>query len=597
MKCKQLILMCLFQFYMYTFYAQGCQTNGLPNKKCANDELFNTLHTGNSCDHWLLGEANHCEVSKQRTYDANTSASYSENQVEYDFTTINFASQNFSDWFLVWNDEFNYGKLDDSFWRIGLHYGNSTAAGKYVYTSDNVVLEYGKMKLTAKYNNDPNYLVGYCGAPPINAPNNPYCSSGHFDYTSGGVSTLLYFPIESRFQTVNKLYPNPKRTFPALWLLASEDGTNQWNDDRYQEIDIYEVTDANYWDKDDAFPEQNLKLTYHSTKYGYLGRRRDEAIFHNTGIDLTNSFNQYDLIWDKYKIQWWFNSQIINEANRYYYIPKNWSSNKQSKSFRTHPIHNYTDLSSKLGERFAVNNYFPKNYPMYLIFNVQLENGSNDSDHSLIPAAVGTGKSQEMEYLKIWIRKNCNFSPIISQNNYVKNDNVNASIIEAGFNLTTNVGSNVILTGNSPQTHAIYSALNEIGLNDGFSVDEGANFFGFISECEAAWEQRPLNAEVFDSLNSNEEIIEEQQIESIRNDFYHKNDVIIKNNEYSFLVECTTGKLTKVELYDSKASLVLFSNQINSSVYDIVKDRFSKGIYTLKSFTETYVDIRKLIIN
>lgn len=577
--------------------SQVCQKSVLPNHKCANDELIEALHVGNSCNHFISLEKNHCNVSSIFEY-KESNPYYQESQQAYDFVTLNFHAYLNTGWFLIWNDDFNYGVLDGSFWRVGYDYGNSTGKGTYVYTPDNILVSDGKLKLTAKFNNDPNYVVSYCGDPPLNTSNPNYCGTGHFDYTSGAVSTYIYFPVGSRFQTINKIYPNPKRTFPALWLWAAQPGSNQWNDNKYQEIDIYELTDDISIGYDDATPWQNLKLTYHSTKYGYQGRRRYEQVYHNTGIDLTATFNQYDLIWDNYKVQWWFNGNVINEVNRYYHIPNNWNDNNRNKKFRSYPIHNGSGLIDKINDnkkKFAHNNYFPGSYPMYLLFNVALESQYNDDEHKLIPEAVGDGKAQEMEYLRIWLRRSCDANATISQNNFIRNTSQIATIIETGKNISTSPGSVITLTGAAPRVYAIYAAINEIALADGFSVEQDAIFFGFISSCENAWEQRVIGLEDEEAKNNSSYESNEASI-SLNNSQIEQSDIIYKTFTDKLVIESTTSDIKKLELYDSKGSLILDIDNIGCREYTINKGSIVNGFYVLKCYSKATIDVKKLII-
>src|SRR5687767_5549803 len=126
--CKISILLCIL--YANNIVSQGCWSANSQYAEdycCGHDPEF----VGQSIHHQMLvphhsvnGIANFCD-------DGN-----------YDFVTINSASSLSENWFLVWNDDFNYGTLDESFYQLGMAFGYGVlekCPGKGIITRDNIV--------------------------------------------------------------------------------------------------------------------------------------------------------------------------------------------------------------------------------------------------------------------------------------------------------------------------------------------------------------------------------------------------------------------------------------------------------------------------
>jgi hypothetical protein len=321
------------------------------------------------------------------------------------------------DWFLIWNDDFNYNKVDYSFYDstiTGSNWVKNTYDTKEsVITGEQNFVSNGKLILKANYDNNPAKLNSY-----INDTAGYSHQTKHFDYQTGGISSKFSFPIETRYQSSIKCYPNATKTWPAFWLF----GTNA-----AQEIDIFEVV------KDDftTNPNTSLKMTYHFKKDGNNNstEHKEEGIHHETFTDLTSGLNQYDLIWDRWKIEWYFNSSLVHSAFKYYW-QNLWTNNRIQKKYREKPMHNYSEMNSKSNSgKFMRNRHFPDPTngatAMKLIYSFAILQDAT-------PADVGPTKTMEMDFLKVWLRAPCSGTANVTKNNFVDSNQYAADIIQTG---------------------------------------------------------------------------------------------------------------------------------------------------------------------
>ncbi|MCX8144155.1 MAG: T9SS type A sorting domain-containing protein [Bacteroidia bacterium] len=436
---------------------------------------------------------------------------------DYDFTTITSFSSVPGDWLLLWYDEFEYSTLDQSFYNY-IKWGKNYGSTNIVYDNSQIVLSNGKLKLNIKYDPDPSKLYSYYGPEIINSTTvgNPCypCSPRHFDYVMGKIITDFNFPKNIRIQSKIKFCSPLTALTTDFWLFGVIGN--------YQEIDIFES--GKYYNPGDPLeanwynlykPNYNLRMTYHSTKYqmnpNYFStpdnKKRAEGVLRYTGVALDQSFNQFDLIYDDWKIEWWFNSNLIWRTNKYYDMSNYWGKLLRRKNFRRKPISNYNQMQQVQGGKVAYNVHFPHiGFPSQLIFDVASlkSNGDmtdiNPSTDIIKPPDAQNSSPAEMEYLKIWIRADCNKDNLVTQNNPHLLTSSLMNIIETGRTIRTDSGK--IIKISAPvwwgKGMAIYAATEEIEFNDGFEVDETGDLFAFITTCETAWDHREIPK---DSLN------------------------------------------------------------------------------------------------
>lgn len=178
-------------------------------------------------------------------------------------------------WTLIWSDEFNDNKLDETKWiqeTGGNGWGNNESQF-YTAGSINLNISQGQLTITAK--------------------KEPYGSNS---YTSAKISTkgkfsTKYGKIESSIQC-----PQGKGLWPAFWMLGTSIDQISWP--KCGEIDVMEHINS----------EMKIHGTAHWDNMGhqYWGGviATDPAVYHN-----------YSIIWDSTKIQWFMDDVIYYQLN------------------------------------------------------------------------------------------------------------------------------------------------------------------------------------------------------------------------------------------------------------------------------------------
>ncbi|MEM0502519.1 MAG: T9SS type A sorting domain-containing protein [Thermoplasmata archaeon] len=530
----------------------------------------------------------------------------------YDFIKLSSYSSILGDWMVVWEDDFNYGVFDESFYRNSLPWQNYDEGFKNSVDDPSAIkLNNGKLILQGYYDPDPNKKYLYYGKNIDDPSTECYpCGFRHFDYVTGNISTKFMFPINVRYQASIKAHDNAESIWSAFWLFGHHDPSlpacptltlfpiiplsPTIQTIRYTEIDIFEIRKNNESYYSENNPNHTLFMTYHNTKYGDCGLRRHEGVVRYTGTNLTGGFHQYDLIWDHWKIQWWLDGNIIHSVNKYYNMKNYWGESLRKKNFRRIPINSYNDLVNINGEKkVAFNVHFPyNNVPMRILFGFAPNKIDNTNTYLIHPNSVGPGYSQQMDWLKVWVRADCNKTNNVGSLNYLYKDNMEGYIIETGRIIKTNSGTNLVLDWPSAYsagwgiTSAIFAATEEIEFNDGFGVENG-NLFAFPTYCQTSWDSRMMNENnINDDLTTmmdeeNDPELKMDEINVMNNNmdlriYPNPSDGIIYIKDFS-------SKINYVEIYDVFNKMVYKSN-VNEEI-KIELNNIENGVYLMKFYS------------
>jgi hypothetical protein len=290
-----------------------------------------------------------------------------------------------------------------------------------------------------------------------------------------------------------------------------------------------------------------------------------------------------------------------------------WGNNLREKNFRRIPINSYNDMNNINGEKkVAFNVHFPyNNVPMRLIFGFA-PNKIDDVDSYLIhPGSVGPNYSQQMDWLKVWIRANCSHTNTVFGLNYVYKDDMEGYIIETGRVIKTNSGSNIVLDWPSAYsvgwgiTSAIFAATEEIEFNDGFGVENG-NLFAFPTYCQTAWDNRMMNNDIvpvnYDfNKDDVEYTYEENESENDTDELNLMNDkseILIYPNpsNETFYLNDLSGKINLIEIYDVYDRLIYKSEFNNKLIVELKNEK--SGVYMIKFYSnKKLVDLKKVILS
>ncbi|MCA6437466.1 MAG: hypothetical protein IM600_10185 [Bacteroidetes bacterium] len=195
------------------------------------------------------------------------------------------------DWFLVWNDEFNYGLVDWSAYDTVIAGTNILPEGdgnvEQIYRGKNVSVTNGKLVYTAFNHSSPIEKFYYID------PADYTTKYKHFDYSTDNTQTKIHFPLNAYHQTNIRCAPNPNKLWSAYWLYGGGPAA--------QEIDMFEVTGGGvlgnggsgaYSGSPDD-PATSLKMTYHYRKDAnqFSTDSKAEGIHHKTNFLLTQNLN------------------------------------------------------------------------------------------------------------------------------------------------------------------------------------------------------------------------------------------------------------------------------------------------------------------
>jgi hypothetical protein len=488
-------------------------------------------------------------------------------QQYYDQVPINSFSSIGGDWMLIAYDEFNGPGLDETFWFNRMPWGNDDldngASTPSIEIPQNISFSNGKLKLRCNYDGSVHDL------PYLNPPYTQ--NSIKRDYTSARISSKISLPIDSRYQMSSKMYPAPLNVWSDFWLYG----------DRDQEIDIFEFGMEGSGDGsiDQSNVRSVMKSTVHAKQWGNPSTTTlNEATDYFTYQQLDQGTHQYDLIWDNWKTQFYFDGNVIRNLCKLYYCPSSWTQSYLNNHKRENPIHNYSDAVAHIGEHFAYSQYFPSYSAMTLLIGVKVINGA---PQSVVSDPTNT---MDVDYVKIWLRANCNGDINVSSLNFIQGGGL-PTAYEMGRKVTTN--SSITIPNND---FGIFAATQEIALMDGFSALSGSTFSAFITVCEGAWDQRAANS---NAPNDTNKIKIKTTFTDNHFDSNGENSVLYQS--YSIKIQSSQNEFTGYELYNSAGSLISKGSD-NSTEINISKQNLSDGIYYVRLFKNNTFDVKKIVI-
>ena len=280
-----------------------------------------------------------------------------EGQTVVPVTTFNQCDNN--PWVLVFEDEFNGNSLDLSRWSYGPRMRYCNDEQQYYTSGDNIVVSNGTLKLIAKketvYAKAVDWLPAnehlYCTIDGVQVDRGQ--NARYFYYTSANIETIKKFSY-GKFEARIKI-PKGKGFWPAYWTFSG----NPWN-----EIDVFEFgNEDNIYGNYD--PSKLSKVHHMTAHYDYDNDGNDNMCGTKyTGVDFSQSFHIYTLIWEKNKIEWYVDGVLKRTDFRYYTI-----------------LRQTTGCTIEAWHQYILNKIYPKD-PMAIILNLAIQSGSNSPDNS-----------------------------------------------------------------------------------------------------------------------------------------------------------------------------------------------------------------------
>lgn len=489
------------------------------------------------------------------------------------------------DWMRIINEDFNGPLLDSTIWLPmtpwtnddEVHYSNDPHAVS-LNLPENLSISNGILKFRGKYDNNPNVLY-------------PRWRDGvwdnvHRDYTSAMISCKYKFPINSRYQMRMKVFPenHDNGTHVVLWGSGPS----------WEEIDLIETFD-NTADVS-TVANENQSMGVHGTYYGQVGSQFAEYTDRFHSNDLQQNMNDYGLIWDKWKVEFYFNQEgiqgIVNQFCKYYSCPQIWDEGWPTyyleNHIRNNPIGNYAAFGSAAinGDDFAVSPYFPDYAPVTFYAGFAIREGAVTTQYT-------ANNTMDIDHIYIWLRANCTLTTTVTSLNYLGQNPTwlnDGTAYAMGKVVVTSAGTSLSVMADN---NGVFAATDEIGLLDGFGVDADANFAAYITiPCETAWDQRTTDPSgTSSSVNENNEIsgnsfqANQSWAENVVS--YAENEIKISSDQNDFL---------GYEVYNSIGALVTSQENMMSKEIALNKNEFAPGIYYVKLKKEYGFDIKKILI-
>tara|TARA_R110002050_G_scaffold109799_1_gene221478 strand:- start:233310 stop:234830 length:1521 start_codon:yes stop_codon:yes gene_type:complete len=464
-----------------------------------------------------------------------------------------------NDWVKVFEDNFNGNQLDLSVWELqpwgqGALYGMNGGNQEY-NTLNNIQVSNGKLKILIKEETVFEKAIDYKGENEILEDGLP--NYREYNYTSSNIWTKRTFS-HGKFEARIKI-PKGKGFWPAFWTY----GGHPW-----EEIDIFEFWNERKFGDYGPFDPNKLSKVHHTTVH----RDWDSDGITNMcgrnykGIDFSLDFHIFTVIWEKDRIEWLVDGNVIRTDYKYLTI-----------------LGQQTGCKLKGFQSYINNRIFPQN-PMAMILSVGIQSGIGvDKSGNFSYDKSPDSSTPFPSYMEVdWVRF------------YSKRESCEDVIIENEEQMVLRSKVYNVLIGNNVTMDCMYSVLwgeqfdikasNSITLNAGFEVNPGADFYAYV-------DPEICNLEFKTSR------IERGEVSSIEASF----NIYPNPNNGVFKLDLTGIKSEDLNLfiYDVKGTLVYSNGYLKGSFVDISIPNIGTGIYILKIVNNEGDSelIQKLIIN
>ncbi len=460
-------------------------------------------------------------------------------------------------WVLVFEDNFETNKIDQSRWLIpyqgvyrDFNFENSkqwnanTGSTPILPWGQNVFVSAGNLNLTAKKENPSisgTWITNWATNPPTEA-------TATFDYSSGEIETQRKFGY-GKFEIRCKL-PSGKGLFPAFWL---------YGDPYKNEVDIFE-----FWNEPNCLgnydANRNQRNAHFNVHNDYEQDGQSESCpteEHGpcsvwSGPDYSSDFHTFTFIWDWYYLEWYIDGVLKRKETRYLDL---YTGNNLDC---TEVLSNMTVARLKS---------FPTDVPMKMILDLAIQSGSEAPDlNTVFPANF------QIDYFRYYKKMPC-----VTDITYNSNSELNLS--NEIFNVR--LADDIVLQ-NSIQLNANVQldlkAKSSIQFKPGFSSKNGSVFNAKIDQTLCK------NVNKFGTNYSDEFNYQENYL-SINKYEENVSSTAIKifPNPCTEIINFEGLEINHFEtkIFDVFGNLIL-EKELNSNCLDISK--FERGIYFITIF-------------
>lgn len=447
---------------------------------------------------------------------------------------------------LMFEDNFDGNSLDTSIWKLQ-PWGNGTQ-GAY-YSLDNAVVSNGTLNIVAK--RDTVVAEAVYGVPTNSIMPDGLTNLRTYYYSSSNIWTKFEVP-EGKFEARIKI-PKGKGFFPAFWL---------YSDNPWDEIDIFEFntpTDIlGHYDPSKLSKVHHMNIHHDFDHNG----KSDDCSDKYTGVDFSQDYHIFGLEWEKDKIIWYVDGNVVRNYYR------------------------FTDIS---GSPAFVCDIYPNMYlrnqiyiykPMAIMLNLAVQTGTNAPD-GLTPFP----SQMEVDWLRYYKKMPCGAVNLTNANtsNYL--------VSGSDYNLISGTYVNVNCTYTiQAEKHLTMVARDSIDILPGFNVASGSRTDIFIDPTNCGSSARIANIGNLEILEtSGETNIDDKGIRIFPNpnEGIFTIDFGVKKNE--------TFDIIVTNIY---GEIVFFEKRISAPVSKIDLTGKAKGVYVLQlTNTENKSKtVRKIIV-
>lgn len=449
-------------------------------------------------------------------------------------------------WTLVFSDEFNDDTLDLSKWELqpwgqGGLYGNNGKNQEY-NTLNNAIIQNGILNIVTKRETITAKAIDWMDADAIledGLPNlRPYF------FTSSNIWTKYQF-YHGKFEARIKI-PRGKGFWPAFWTYRG----NPWN-----EIDIFE-----FWNEYDIWgefdPQQLAKVQHMTVHYDYGNNADNMCHTKRSGVDCSQDFHIYGMIWDEDKIQWFFDGVLIRTDYRRFSI-----------------------LGQEIGcDVFANTSYlqdkiYPED-PMNIILNLAIQYGNNGQESP--DESTVFPNQMEVDWVRYYQHNaNTNIS-ITNYNQHPLESNLYNTIV--GRNISINCTYDV------PSYYQLNTIASEsIVIGPGFHSAYGSIF------------NAKIDPEIFGSSTRDSNIQYSIDTTSIVNnnivlDCFSEINIYPNPNNGNFIIdfsECENNDSHDIYVTDMYGELVFEYDNCHELSYSIDMRMHKPGVYIVNVYNKT----------
>jgi beta-glucanase (GH16 family) len=457
-----------------------------------------------------------------------------------------FNQCNYNSWKLVFEDNFDGNNLNLSTWELqawaqGALYGNNGSNQEY-NTLDNIEVSNGVLKIIAKEETVQRKAISW-------KPDNEILEDGlpnlrTYNYTSSNIWTKSKFSY-GKFEARIKI-PKGKGFWPAFWTF----GGNPWN-----ELDVFE-----FWNENDVFnhydPSKLSKVHHMTAHYDFDNDgNTNKCETKYNGVDFSQDFHIFTLIWEKNKIEWYVDGQLKRTDYRYYTM-----------------LGQTTGCTINAWTQYIMNIIYPID-PMAIILNLAIQHGTDDHENNKSPDNSTPFPSQmEVDWVKYYKKEPCQ-DVIITDASQFPLDNQIFNVI---------VGENIVIDCNyivqSGQQLDIV-AQNSITLKPGFHAKAGNIFHARIdpSVCDSS-----LKNGIVDTTNSPIENVLKNTI-SVNESNLSDIKVYPNPNDGTFSIDFGHKDFRhyQIKVFDLKGGLVSSLNSLEKSFITLKMPDNTKGSFIL----------------